>query len=266
MFDKMSLDQYRQGLRAKVQGTLALHKALPRDLDFFILLSSMNGVIGNASQANYAAANAFLDAFAEYRNRLGLPGVALDLGVITGAGHVAENQDLAKSMARQGFAGTTDRELLALIEHGVLYPHRSPGENQVVTGLGVWHENALGNLRRPIFSHFRHLTGPHENHADEKDDDSLTNITNLSFEDGSDRICGFIRAKVADLCMLSLDDVLLSKTLSQYGMDSLVAVEMRNWISRKFNYTVPIFELLANNSLAKLSMQIMSNLKEVRGA
>lgn len=51
MFDKMTLDQYQQGLRVKVQGSLSLHKVLPDNLDFFIMLSSMNGVIGNASQA-----------------------------------------------------------------------------------------------------------------------------------------------------------------------------------------------------------------------
>lgn len=261
MFNKMSLDQYRQGLRVKVQGTLALHKYLPKDLDFFVFLSSMNGVIGNASQANYAAANTFLDAFAEYRNRLGLAGTALDLGVITDAGHVSENPELAKSMARQGFAGTNERELLALIEHAIFHPCRPAGMNQVVTGLGGWHENALGNLRRPMFSHFRHITGSHD--ARGETDDGLGNITNLSLEDGAGRICDALRGKVSDLCMLSLDDVLPSKTLPQYGMDSLVAVEMRNWISRKFSQTIPILELLSNNSLSALSVQIVSKLKEV---
>lgn len=53
--------------------------------------------------------------------------------------------------------------------------------------------------------------------------------------------------------MLSLDDILPSKTLSQYGMDSLVAVEMRNWIFRKFSYTIPVLEHPSSNSLAKLA-------------
>ncbi|KAI0199343.1 hypothetical protein F4808DRAFT_432823, partial [Astrocystis sublimbata] len=49
---------------------------------------------------------------------------------------------------------------------------------------------------------------------------------------------------------------------NNYGMDSLISVAMRNWMSRKFNHTIPILILLGNNPIAKLSNQIMSKLKE----
>ena len=70
----MSFDEWRLALQAKVQGTWNLHHALP-NLDFFIMLSSLLGVIGNPGQANYTAAGAFQDAFARHRIAKGLPAV-----------------------------------------------------------------------------------------------------------------------------------------------------------------------------------------------
>ena len=85
----MSLDCYEDAVRPKVQGTLNLHQQLsPASLDFFILLSSCAGIIGNDGQANYASACTFQDAFARYCTRLGKPTRSLDLGMIEGAGYV----------------------------------------------------------------------------------------------------------------------------------------------------------------------------------
>lgn len=85
----MTLESYEDALRPKVQGTLNLHQQLsPASLDFFILLSSCVGIIGNVGQANYASACTFQDAFARHCTRLKMPTRSLDLGMIEGAGYV----------------------------------------------------------------------------------------------------------------------------------------------------------------------------------
>jgi NAD(P)-dependent dehydrogenase (short-subunit alcohol dehydrogenase family) len=63
LLENMSLDNWTESLLPKVRGTWNLHKALPKDLDFFVLVSSFVGAIGNASQAAYSAASSFQDAF-----------------------------------------------------------------------------------------------------------------------------------------------------------------------------------------------------------
>jgi hypothetical protein len=74
-------------------GTWNLHEFLPQDLDFFIVLSSLAGIIGSVSQANYAAGNTFQDALIHYRQQKGLAAQSLDIGVMTGIGYVEEHED-----------------------------------------------------------------------------------------------------------------------------------------------------------------------------
>lgn len=93
-FEMMTLNDYHIAINAKVQETWNLHRASQefqkQSLDFFIMLSSISGVVGNKGQANYAAVNTFLDAFASYRKTLGLRANIVDLGLIEDVDYVAE--------------------------------------------------------------------------------------------------------------------------------------------------------------------------------
>lgn len=260
LFANMTLEEYQQALQPKVQGTLNLHNQLPEDLDFFILLSSVSGILGNTSQANYAGGNTFLDAFAAYRNRMGLAASSLDLAVVTGVGHVAEDLELAQTMARQGFEGINEEELLALVGHNITTSRTEHRLSQVVLGLGSWNESSPANLAQPMFAHFRHVTRQDGPSADQGAGDILSQIKRLSLEEAAERIFEEIMVKVSVLCQVPLEDILPSKTLSQYGMDSLIAVEMRNWIFHKLSCTVPVLELMAGNSLSVLSVKIAKQL------
>lgn len=110
IFENLSLEDSRTVLRPKVQGTydravsgeqsniiLAswnLHEVLPKDVDFFILLSSASGIVGNRGQSNYSAGNSYQDGLARYRVSQEWKATALDLGVILSVGVVAENAGL----------------------------------------------------------------------------------------------------------------------------------------------------------------------------
>lgn len=92
IFENMSHEKFRAATRPKVQGSWNLHACLPRDMDFFILLSSATGLVGNRGQANYAAGNTYQDALAAHRVSLGLPATSFDLGTLLSIGYVAENR------------------------------------------------------------------------------------------------------------------------------------------------------------------------------
>ncbi|CAI7660617.1 unnamed protein product [Penicillium glandicola] len=257
--ENMNLDDYRDVMGPKYYGTWNLHRHLPTDLDFFLMLSSISGVIGNATQAAYAAGCTFMDAFAAYRRSLGLPAASLDLGTITDVGHLAENKDLAAKMERQGFQGTDTPTLLSLIE--VAISQSTSGRAQLVTGLGQWRETeSLGNFDAPLFAHFRYKSQGHGKSTALGD-----SVKTLKLELGAAKtvdqataiICDALSRKIASHLSIPVENINPSNPVSEYGVDSHVAVELRNWVSRSMDCTIPILEILAR-SMSELSHKIAS--------
>src|SRR5690606_23242666 len=86
------------------------------ELDFFIAMSSVSSSVGNRGQASYAAANAFLNAFVQYRRALGLPASSIDPTAISDIGYLAENAEAAAEVAKNlGSDLICEAEVLSLI-------------------------------------------------------------------------------------------------------------------------------------------------------
>lgn len=258
MYEKMTLDDYRAVIRPKVHGTWNLHNFLPKDMDFFVMESSVSGIVGNTAQAAYAAGNTFLDAFASYRNSLGLPATTIDLGAISGVGYLARNDELKKAMERQGFAFTDEKNLMRLIQFAIQNPRREDNLAHTITGLGTWQEsNSLDALNTPMFSYFRRLASS----GGSSDTSSVNTLRKLlkeskTLDAASEAICGALIEKVASRSGLPVENVSTDKSMPDYGIDSLVAVELRNWIAKEMDSTVPILELLVSEPLTALATKI----------
>jgi hypothetical protein len=257
----MSLDDYNEVMRPKVDGTWNLHNRLSKsELDFFIMLSSIVGLVGNPSQAAYVAASVFLDAFADFRNNQGLPAVSLDLGRVVGIGFVAENEAAQRGLNKLWSRDIDQEELMAMIKSAIVTPHRNGRSGSSITGLKQWEPIAGPVYNTPFFSHFRRTAMKSEQVSQEgglagRIREALREATSL--EDAARYTCDTIIVKMSALLMVPLEDISSSKSMSEYGMDSLVAVEMRNWLIRELDATLPILELLANISLLQLSRKIV---------
>ena len=270
-FQSMILDDYNASIRPKVQGTWNLHNRLPESLDFFILLSSAVGTIGNVSQAAYAAASTFQDAFASYRTSLGLPAISLDLGMINDIGYVAENDSVQQGLEKLGFEGVQEPELMAMLQYAIANPLRTPQSANIISGLGTYKKDDL----RPAFadsrfSHFRRL-GMHlarQNGTDptgsETDifHDSLRQA--VSIEEAASKICDAIMEKMVSLLMIPREDISANKPMADCGMDSLVAVQMRAWLMVATDATVSLLELMANVDIKALADMVARRSKLVR--
>jgi hypothetical protein len=154
-------------------GSWNLHQQLPRDLDFFILFSSISGVIGSQGQANYAAGNTFQHELAKYRLSRGEKAISLNLSMIADRGYGLENEEVARRFAKSRFVlEMAQAEVLALLEH---YCDKrlqlDPTHSQIATGLELPEDirdrdtDMMVWMRDPIFSTL-HQMGSSENGSD----------------------------------------------------------------------------------------------------
>ncbi|KAI9832015.1 MAG: hypothetical protein M1819_004559 [Sarea resinae] len=284
IFEKMSHGAYQDVLRPKVDGTWNLHNSFssPSDLDFFVMFSSTAGTVGTSSQASYAASSTFQDAMAHYRTARGLPAVTIDLGMILSVGFVAENQNVAGNLERWGFLGIRDDEFLAMVKTAFTRSFRDQDSCQLITGLGtqgmVDSSPVKQDTEVPFWFHdikFCHLRQLDRNQgSDGNGEGGATGADTLpallrqaeSVADAAALICDALIAKMSKMLVIPLEDLHASEPMSAYGVDSLVAVELRNWLFREVKADVPVFELLGNGSLLAVAGVVAGKSRLVNAA
>ena len=267
----MSFEQYQNAVLPKVQGTWNLHTALLKhQLDFFIMLSSAVGVVGNPSQANYGAGSSFLDAVAQHRRSLGLPALSLDLGIINSVGYVAENENVAKRLARMGHDSISEDKMIGLIQLAIADGQQNQRPGQIVTGLSLreleaaWIQDSKFAVLRMTRTAGASSSSSHGRRATTQQSslqDRLSGVKSLG--DAMTVICGAIISKLANNLMVSDADIDPEQPVSACGVDSLVAVELRNWLLGQTGAEISVIDVLQSKSIVSLSEGIARKSKLV---
>ena len=271
----MSFDQWNACIRPKVQGTWNLHSTLPRNLDFFIMLSSISGVIGNPGQANYAAGNTFQDALAHYRVSLGQKAISIDLGAVSDVGAVAQEQKLKDNLLSNDYMiPVTENEILAFLDR-YCSPRFVPNQDncQVVVGLAPPSTIRARGAEVPDFMHTPLYRTLHR--IDQPGDTSTpTKEVTVDYEAefaavGSLAEAGAIvttrlTERLAQALSMPATDIDTNKPLPAYGVDSLVAVELRNWIAKHVKAELAVFDLMTAKSIVAVGETVAGKSKYAR--
>ena len=218
-------------LAPKVRGAWLLHRR-SRDLalDFFILFSSVSSVLGSAGQGNYAAASAFMDALAHYRRAQGLPGLSINWGAWDKIG-------MAAGLKGQNRSRVIDRGISLIDpEHGlrVLDLLLSTHSAQMTVMPVKW--SILLQLypegqQPPIFEEMvRQTKSRKQAKAIGKETAELRRRLEAAPEsDRRDILISFVSSQVTKIMGLDPSHPLnLQTPFSDLGLDSLMAVELRN--------------------------------------
>ncbi|ORY63304.1 uncharacterized protein BCR38DRAFT_475285 [Pseudomassariella vexata] len=265
LFADMSLDRFYATVRPRVIGTLNLDAAT-RDcpLDFFELWSSWTVIFGTATQANYLASNAFLDVFARHRCSRGLPCTSLALSQVLGIGIVSYMPEYQQAMIRNGFYGNDEEEFLQYCETGILPPAKGTQEDptfkydpQTAAHLLVGIEPAgLKNVDRkhPLSDMLWYRDPRFQNLIQATDLLSAGSQDKRSAAAEEGTALDRIRGKISRLLYMNVDEVDADKAINNYGIDSMVAAELRNWFVATFGKEVSMLKLLsATMTVQKLS-------------
>ncbi|TQS32066.1 hypothetical protein Golomagni_07635, partial [Golovinomyces magnicellulatus] len=124
-FQNMTYQDWAECLEPKVQGTWNLHNAIQdeKSLDFLVLFGSLAGVYGNSGQANYAAANGFLESFTQFRRRKGLACSVLNLGPVEDVGMISRDDKLLQAIKSTSVHLLSEEEMLQGLQIAIARPN-----------------------------------------------------------------------------------------------------------------------------------------------
>lgn len=287
----MDLETFQAVTRPRVQGTWNLHNALVNQpLDFFVLFSSVCGIVGYYGQANYAASNTFLDAFVQYRHDRGLVASVIDIGAVDDVGYISRTPAAKETMLAMSGRLISERDFLEALQLAIARSIVPPVmEKELVGTSGIHFQNpsqitqALecrlpimdpqNNIiwkRDPRMAIYRNIetvvtdgasaTGGMKPFLAEMAEDP----SQLEQAYAAEFLAGQIRDRVATFLMRRDDEepLDLGLTLSAAGVDSLVAIELRNWWKQNLGADVSVLELMDGGSLQRLGEMAAKRLKE----
>lgn len=264
----MTVSDFRAATKPKVHGSWNLHSELPPGMDFFVLLSSLAGLIGSRGQSNYAAGNTYQDALALCRNKQGEKAVSFDLGKLLRIGYISEREGIEDLGSSSAIGEVQEKELLAMLEYACDPDLPVDLSSQVVTGIETPSELKSRGLEepywmlRPMFSPVYRTSLQQSNQS--RDDwgggetCSKRITASETLEEVSEVIIDGLQEKLSRTLAVQKENIDTTKPMHIYGVDSLSAVELRTWFRNVVGVDMTVFNILGNQSLADLATSIAS--------
>jgi amino acid adenylation domain-containing protein len=238
--------------RPKARGAWLLHRHLPATLDFFVLFSSAAALTGSAGQANYAAANAFLDSLAAARRAAGLPALSIAWGPWGDVG-MAASPELVRRRAAAGLMSIDPALGVALL--GRLLAHDRPS----IAVLPV----APARLRSMHPAGLRLLADlPDDATTGRRVDGGkiLVRLHELGGEARHDLLVQYLRRRVSRITRTDVALIPADHGVLQLGMDSLMVVELLRELNQELELSLYPREIFERESLQALADYLLTEL------
>jgi NADPH:quinone reductase-like Zn-dependent oxidoreductase/acyl carrier protein len=254
----LQLDQqrFKSVMVPKVEGSWNLH-LLTRNipLDFFVMFSSATAILGSPSQSNYAAANAFLDSLAHYRRQQGLAALSINWGAWSEVG-LAAGADTMSYLSRAGMQSFRPTQGVKALEYMI-----QQDSAQLVALPVKWDEffrSLPAKTQMPILSEVAQEGSQRSKYK--IDEALLRKLLAAEPEERSSLIESYMieqSARVLGFSQSQLDPV---KPLTDLGLDSLMALEMKNRVESSLGITLPISALLQGPSIREIAGVVSTQL------
>jgi acyl transferase domain-containing protein/acyl carrier protein len=254
MIADLDAARFRRSLAAKLEGALNLDRLTRADpIALFVLYSSATTYLGAPGQGAYVAANTGLEALARRRRAEGLPALAVAWGPIADAGQLARASGTREALARRLAATPTGAfesldALPALLASGVT----------VAAIASVRWDAArrhLPILASPSFAAFAAGRG------EVGEIDLRERLVGLSHEASLDIVVQTLAEEVAKILVTGADRIDPHRPLTELGMDSLMAVELRLVLENRLGVEVPLLSLTEGTTLSSIAARVVTILR-----
>jgi acyl transferase domain-containing protein len=248
-------------LQPKVAGAWTLHMltaCLP--LDFFVMFSSFAGVLGSPGQANYAAANSYLDALAAMLAAQGRPATSIAWGPWEGMGLSVRPGDAGRVVRRSGVDGIEPADGMRMLD--LLLGDEAPQTAVARIDWQRWAASSPAAAGSPLISELVAADGPVAPPAPASPRRGALTTEELYAADPADRpglLEMYLHGAIARALNLPAGRLDADRPLTEAGLDSLVAVGMKNQIEVDLGMSLPLAAALEGASVRELAARMLAD-------
>lgn len=265
LISNLDRERNRPVIEVKARGADNLDRLTRSDaLDNFILFSSATTLIGNPGQANYVAANGYLEGLARLRRQAGLPGLAVGFGAIADTGFLAANTDVGDLLAKRiGKTALKAREALDLVES---YCQRDPatveGGAVAVSEIDWAVARSLPIARTPFFETILRSADQSAFGAAGSEIDLKAIIEGKSPEEAEHALYELIAAEIASILRIPVESLSRNKVLKEVGLDSLMAIEVGLGFQKRTGYEMPLSGVSDTTTVGDIARKLHERIRE----
>uniref|UniRef100_UPI00286E4D73 SDR family NAD(P)-dependent oxidoreductase n=1 Tax=Paenibacillus glufosinatiresistens TaxID=3070657 RepID=UPI00286E4D73 len=254
--------QFSDVLRPKTAAAWNLDRlSRDKDLDFFIMYSSAASALGSPGQANYAAANFYLDALASARRRRGLPALSIGWGPWAKVGGAAR-PDRGGRLSGQGILSLEPETGLAALQRLL-----ASGPAHALALEADWPKAAESHPGPWPLLHDLLLTPGQSSHGGPASAGHLrSTLLAAPADEAASLLAAELRGTIARILRTAPERLHSSRPLVSLGMDSLMAIELKNWIEHHTGVSLPVSALLQGEGISQLAARIAAELPKGNGA
>ncbi|WP_111977550.1 SDR family NAD(P)-dependent oxidoreductase [Algibacillus agarilyticus] len=255
----MTWPRFKSVLAPKTVGAWNLHQAcINQPLDFFIMYSSAASLLGPTAQANYAAANGFLDQLASFRQNQNLPAMTINWGAWSSIGLAAQVVEESELDAR-GMASIKPEEGLSILEILINKP-----QTQVLVADIDWPKMLMKNPQIDFFEHFENFENFHDTVDIAIETSLFQQLQNMPASEQNALVTDLVKQQlVRVLALESIDLIDEELGFFEMGMDSLTAVELRNALQNIVKQNLPTTLLFKYPTVSVLVLFLIQDVLEL---
>ncbi|XRM47154.1 hypothetical protein ABZX51_010153 [Aspergillus tubingensis] len=281
----MSYAQWIAPQGPKIRGTWNLHNVCSgKQLDFFVLFSSVVGTSGNPGQSNYGAANTFVDAFVTYRRSLGLPATRVTLGAVEEVGNFSRNTRLVELFQTQSRFSLSEQEVIDAFRLALPHTNTTTDPPTLISSpldimVGVTSflnpdqmeiNNSKASFEQDVRFNIPSLMRTSKAEAHNQEADVLLRLFEAIANDPSflnDPKCEstIIRELGKRVGNFSAQAGLDEKQIASFPIDSLMGLEVKYWIRRSLDLETSVLEISQAKTVAGVAALVMKGLRTKYG-